>query len=298
MRNDTPAEAWKVTPPEGARTSHRRSGLANWITDVENGAGHLAARVIVNRLWHHHFGRGLVSTPNDFGFQGELPTHPELLDYLANRLIEADWKLKPLHREIMSSAAYRQSSAPSTEKAKIDPGNRWLWRFEPRRLEAEVVRDSMLAVSGKLDPTMFGKGTLNESHLRRSIYFMIKRSQLIPTMQIFDQPEPLVSQGSRPQTTIAPQALLFMNNPQVVSWAQALAGEIDPGSGKLDGAIREGFARVLSREPNPLELKENRAFLEAQMASYGEGDRNASRRQALADFCQVLFSLNEFVYLP
>ena len=206
MRNGKDSSHWQVKRPEGARTSHQRKALANWLTDLENGAGYVAARVIVNRLWLHHFGQGLVATPNDFGYQSEPPTHPELLDWLASRLIENGWRLKPMHKLILSSAAWRQSSAYDGAKASKDLDNQLLWRFTPRRLEGEVIRDSLLTVSGQLDKTMYGKGTLDERTKRRSVYFFIKRSKLIPTMQLFDAPEPLVSQGRRLSTTIAPQA--------------------------------------------------------------------------------------------
>ncbi len=295
MRNGKTSKDWQTTPPEDwTRTSYRRRSLANWITDAEDGAGHLLARVIVNRVWHHHFGRGIVATPNDFGLQGALPSQPHLLDYLARRLIANGWNLKPLHRDILLSATWQQSSALSLEKATIDPDNQFLWRFSPRRLEAEIVRDSILSAAGQLDTRMFGPGTLDERHQRRSIYFMIKRSRLVPMMQIFDQPEPLVSQGSRPSTTIAPQALLFMNNPQVVKWAGSLAASIN--SENPDQAIRDLYLRTLNREPSPSELQENRSFVDAQSASY-EGANN-SQQLALADLCQVLFGLNEFIYLP
>ncbi|MDF1858723.1 MAG: PSD1 and planctomycete cytochrome C domain-containing protein [Verrucomicrobiales bacterium] len=294
MRNGKTTDDWKEDPPENwDRTSYRRRALANWITDAENGAGHLLARVAVNRIWHHHFGRGIVATPNDFGLQGAEPSHPQLLDFLARRFISSGWDGKALHREILRSATWQQSSAPSAEMAAIDPENQWLWRFSPRRLEAEIVRDAMLSASGQLDPTMFGPGTLDEAQKRRSIYFMIKRSRLVPMMQIFDQPEPLASQGSRPSTTIAPQALLFMNNAQVVKWAQSLAAECS--SGDTAAAVRTLYLRTLSREPNAIELKENVAFVESQAASY-QSDK--ARQLALADLSQVLFSLNEFIYLP
>src|SRR5206468_8556305 len=136
---------WQFAPPEGSKTSYRRRALANWITDTEYGAGHLLARVIVNRLWQHHFGRGIVATPNDFGVQGTRPTHPELLDWLAQELIRNGWRLKPMHELIMTSAAYVQSSQFDAADAKLDPENIWLWRRTPQRLEAEVIRDSMLA---------------------------------------------------------------------------------------------------------------------------------------------------------
>src|SRR5262249_28234691 len=156
-------------PPKGWRTSYQRLALADWVTDVDEGAGALLARVIVNRLWQHHMGRGIVATPSDFGTQGERPTHPELLDWLAGELIRNGWRLKPIHKLIMTSKAYMQSSANDPARAKIDRDNKLCWRFNRRRLEAEIVRDSMLSVSGLLDENMFGPGTLDESMKRRSI---------------------------------------------------------------------------------------------------------------------------------
>ena len=295
MRNDKSTPDWREAPPSNwKRTTYHRHGLANWITDAENGAGHLLARVAVNRIWHHHFGRGIVATPNDFGLQGTLPSHPELLDYLARRFIANGWNIKALHRDILLSSTWQQSSASSPEKATIDPDNQFLWRFTPRRLEAEIVRDSILSAAGQLDTTMYGPGTLNESQQRRSVYFMIKRSRLVPMMQIFDQPEPLASQGSRPSTTIAPQALLFMNNAEVIKWARLLAAEV--AAKNPDDAIRELYLRTVSRGPNEEELQNNREFIAAQSASYNSVKN--SQQLALADLCQVLFSLNEFVYLP
>ncbi|HTN76193.1 MAG TPA: PSD1 and planctomycete cytochrome C domain-containing protein, partial [Pirellulaceae bacterium] len=192
---------WQSPPPAGSHTSYRRRALANWLTDTEYGAGQLLARVIVNRVWQHHVGQGIVSTANDFGKQGTLPAQPELLDYLANDLIANGWQLKRLHKQIMLSSVYMQTSEFSEAKDKIDPTNQYCWRYAPRRLEAEVIRDSMLAVSGQLDPKLYGPGTLDEAHKRRSIYFTVKRSRLIPMMTLFDSPEPLVSVGSRPATT-------------------------------------------------------------------------------------------------
>ncbi|MCA9178103.1 MAG: DUF1549 domain-containing protein, partial [Planctomycetales bacterium] len=158
---DAESARHQTAPPAGATKSYRRAALARWITDTEHGAGQLAARVIVNRLWHHHFGVGIVATPNDFGFQGSPPSHPELLDYLARRLVDDGWRLKSLHKLIMTSAVYMQSSERDAERTAIDPDNRWLWRRSRRRLEAEAIRDGMLAVSGKLDATMLGPGTLD-----------------------------------------------------------------------------------------------------------------------------------------
>lgn len=295
MRNGKTAAQWQATPPaDWDRTSYRRTGLADWITDSDSGAGHLLARVTVNRLWHHHFGQGIVATPNDFGLQGSQPTHPELLDYLAQKLIDSGWKLKPIHREILTSAAWLQSVTPSPEKSAIDPDNQWLWRYPSRRIEAEVVRDAILSVSGQLDSRMFGPGTLDPNHRRRSVYFMIKRSRLVPMMQIFDQPEPLSSQGSRPSTTIAPQALLFMNNEQVVKWAAAFAKSVTEETS--EDAVVQIYQRALARKPTTSELQLGRRFIEDQSSSYG--DSAEGRQLAVADFCQIVFGLNEFIYLP
>lgn len=300
-------QAWQATPPEGATTSYRRTGLANWLVDVEHGAGALLARVIVNRFWQHHFGRGLVATPNDFGAQGQPPTHPELLDWLAADLIRSGWSLKRLHRQLMLTAVYQQSSRFDVTNASIDPENRYLWRRTPRRLEAEAVRDNLLAVSGLLDDTFYGPGTLDENHRRRSIYFMIKRSRLISMLQLFDQPEPLVSIGERPSTTIAPQALLLMNHPQVRTAARALAqrllkelaanfGSDADQTGQL---ITAAYEVALGRLPAADELADAREFLASQSDSYAARPETAgsARELAVADFCQVLFELNEFVFV-
>jgi hypothetical protein len=301
---------WQQQPPAGAKTSFRRTALANWITDTNHGAGHLLARVMANRLWHHHFGRGLVSTPNDFGVQGQKPTHPELLDWLATELLDGGrasgrepdvngaWKLKRMHKLIMLSSTYQQASTFDAAGAKIDPENQFLWRFSPHRMEAEIVRDNLLAVSGRLDRTQFGPGTLDESHVRRSIYFMIKRSKLVPMMQLFDQPEPLVSVGGRPSTTIAPQALMFINNPQVRASAHAFAKQLTAQEDKsAPAAVRRAYLQAIAREPDETELSEATAFLAEQTKSYvADGKANAAEL-ALADLCQVLFGLNEFVYV-
>ncbi|MEC7776981.1 MAG: PSD1 and planctomycete cytochrome C domain-containing protein [Planctomycetota bacterium] len=299
MKKGTTEKRWQVEPPKGWRTSYRKRSLSNWITDPENGAGTLLARVIVNRLWKHHLGQGLVSTPNDFGVQGEKPTHPELLDWLARELIRGGWRLKPLHKLILLSSAYRQSSAYDRDRAGKDPGNRLLWRRMPARLEAEIIRDSVLEVSGLLDKTMFGKGTLNEAMTRRSIYFSIKRSKVIPSMQLFDSPEPLVSQGSRPNTIIAPQALLFMNSPHIRRNATKFMEKIQAGGGEPPENVNLGYRMTLGRTPTETESAAAGAFVSRQTSSYIKDGRNEqeARRLALADFCQVLFGLNEFIYI-
>ncbi len=286
---------WQETPPAGWRTSYQRRSLANWITDVNHGAGSLLARVIVNRLWQHHIGRGIVATPSDFGVQGDLPTHPELLDWMAGELIRGGWRLKPMHKLIMMSAVYMQSSAQNQANAKLDPANRFCWRHTRQRLEAEVIRDSMLSVSGLLDSTMFGPGTLDESMKRRSIYFFVKRSRLIPTMILFDAPNALQSIGLRQTTTVAPQALMLINNVNMREYAAALAKRISPGeSTPVAEAVRRGYLLTVGRAPAESELADDLAFLKQQAASYKSQD---AVRLALTDLCQVLMSLNEFVYV-
>lgn len=290
------AKDWQELPPDGVKTSYRRRSLANWMVDTEHGAGHLLARVIVNRLWHHHFGQGIVLTPNDFGKQAEAPSHPELLDYLAKELIEHDWSLKHLHRLIVTSATYRQSSEYDKQDFLKDTRNRLLWRFAPRRLEAEAIRDSILAVTGTLDRNMYGPGTLNENMNRRSIYFMVKRSKLIPSMTLFDAPEPLVPIGRRSSTTIGPQALWFLNNPQIRSSATAFAKSVDAKLSSKE-KIQQIYQRALGRLPDEKELHLSLTFLKQQTDSYQESKQSNPEQLALADFCQSVLSLNEFIYL-
>ncbi|MGZ0162456.1 MAG: PSD1 and planctomycete cytochrome C domain-containing protein [Planctomycetales bacterium] len=288
------ADAWNVAAPTGwDRTSFRRAALANWMTDAESGAGHLAARVIVNRLWQHHFGKGIVTTPNDFGFPGERPTHPELLDWLALNLIDGDWKLKRMHKLMMNSNVYMQSGEHDEERAKIDRENNWYWRRAPQRLEGEAIRDAMLSVSGQLDRKMFGPGTLDANMKRRSVYFFIKRSGLIPVMMLFDWPEHLVSIGQRTSTTVAPQALMFMNSQQGRSYAESLAASL---SGKPD-AIGLAYRSAIGRKPSTDERKLAEAFIAGQSAEYRSAGRNDADKVALADLCQAIFSMNEFVYV-
>ena len=289
---------WQTPPPPGAHTSYRRRALADWITDTGAGAGALLARVSVNRLWQHHFGRGIVGTPSDFGTQGERPSHPELLDWLASELVRNDWHLKPIHRLMLTSAAYLQSAADNAAQSKADPQDRLVWRFSRHRLEAEAVRDALLAVSGELDTMMFGPGTLDESMKRRSLYFTVKRSRLIPTLMIFDAPDALLSLPVRSSTTIAPQALLLMNNDHVRDYARSLAHRIAPKPGTPPTeVITNGYLLTLSRPPSPQELTDTLAFLQTQTASYQASGQADSSGLALIDLSQVLLGLNEFLYI-
>ncbi len=296
-RNREGEKHWQTPPPPGWRTSYRRRALAAWITDPDAGPGALLARVIVNRLWQHHFGRGIVATPSDFGFQGEKPTHPELLDWLAGELIANGWRLKPVHRLIMQSAAYSRGDGRDAHAAAADPDDRLLWRRAPRRLEAEAIRDAMLAVSGTLDGRMFGPGTLDPNMKRRSVYFFVKRSQLVPSLVLFDGPDALQGVEQRPTTTVAPQALLLLNNAAVRRCAEAFARRIGGANRPPSEVVRAGYRTALGREPHGPELADSVRFVEDQAASYAHDGRADARDAAVADFCQVLLGTNEFVYV-
>jgi hypothetical protein len=272
---------WYGSPPRAANSSFRRAALAKWLTDTDNGAGALVARVIVNRLWQHHFGRGNVATPSDFGMQGDAPTHPELLDALAAELVRSGWSLKAIHKRIVMSATYRQASEGRADAERIDPDNTLLWRYSPHRLEAEAIRDSMLSVSGRLDARLFGPGTLDENMTRRSIYFTVKRSQLIPSMVALDWPEALTGIGRRTNTTVPTQALWALNNPQVQKCAEALASKL---SGlPPDDSVRRGFEITVGRPPSDAERAAALTFLEPDPAG------------RLADFAHTLLLRSEFV---
>jgi hypothetical protein len=295
MRASSQESTWQHAPPEGSRTPFRRAALAAWITDQDRGAGALLARVIVNRLWQHHFGQGIVGTPSDFGAQGARPTHPELLDWLAGELIRGGWRLKPIHRLILCSATYGQSAEADDARSAKDVSNATLWHFPRQRLDAEVIRDSLLAVSGRLDPRLYGPGTLDESMTRRSIYFTVKRSQLIPMMVQFDAPDGLQGLGRRVNTTVAPQGLLMMNNGQVRACSREFAKRLEASEPKsAEARVRAAFLTALGRTPSKSESVEAANFIREQAQSYGGADAG---ERALADFCQVLFGLNEFLYV-
>jgi cytochrome c553 len=293
-----PAEHWRRAPPTGWRTSYQRRSLAEWLTDVDQGAGSLLARVIVNRLWQHHMGRGLVATPSDFGYRGDKPSHPELLEWLAGDLVRGGWRLKRLHRTMVLSAVYQQDSRVDEEKARIDRDSRLVWRQTSRRLEAEALRDGLLAVSGVLDENFYGPGTLKESSKRRSIYFTVKRSQLIPMLQVFDWPDALQGLPERPSTTIAPQALMLMNDVQVRSWARAFASRAwEVGGCDEAAAVRAAYRLALARDPDNEELAGALAFMNRQAATYTKASSPRSAPPAFVDLCQTIMCLNEFAYV-
>jgi len=271
----------------------RRRAIADWISDVDDGAGRLLARVIVNRLWQHHFGKALVPTPSDFGAQGEATLHPELLDALARHLVESNWSLKQVQRRILLSAAYQQASRIAPEVAVLDPTNRYFGRQSLRRMEAEVIRDSMLAASGLLDRTIGGPGTLDDSHFRRSLYFKVKRSRLPTILTIFDAPDALQGQAERPTTTVATQSLALLNRGQVMEWSQALARRARVlSNGDFRRAVQVSYELALGREASAAEIVECEEWRRARVQSETDSDPI----DLLAEICHGLFCLNEFVY--
>jgi mono/diheme cytochrome c family protein len=240
-----------------SKTTGRRSALADWITKPENP---LSTRVITNRVWHYLFGKGIVSTPNDLGQLGEEPSHPELLDYLTRRFLDGGWRLKSLHREILLSATFQQTAhvTPSEKALQLDPGNKFLWRFQPRRLDAEQVRDAMLATSGELNekaggPSEDGNGT------RRSIYTTKKRNSQNELLRSLDAPAGFASTSERQSTTTPTQALLLLNGDWTLARASKLAGRID--------SVEDAWQYALGRSATAAEVARADAFLELRSAA-------------------------------
>lgn len=257
--------------PMPAQVESPRRALAKWMTSRDNP---LTARVWVNRVWQWHFGQGLVETSGDFGAQGAAPTHPNLLDYLASELIEADWDTRHIQRLILESATYRQSSSFSAANEQIDPDNRMLWRWTPRRLEAEAVRDSILAVSGQLDQTLGGASDRGPSQ-RRSLYRHQRRDNLPPQQMLFDGAQGIVPCSRRRVSTTALQPLWLLNSDFVQDAAARLAAR--------SGTVEQAFRLVLSRPPTD----EETAQLEELADEYG-----------LESVCLALLNSSEFLYLP
>ncbi|HEY2909162.1 MAG TPA: PSD1 and planctomycete cytochrome C domain-containing protein, partial [Gemmataceae bacterium] len=301
-RGKSPADYWQEARAAGDRTdtTYQRRALAAWITDADRGAGPLLARVIVNRIWQHHFGEGLVRTPNDFGSRGESPTHPELFEWLAADLVSQKWKLKRLHRMILLSAAYRQESAFDAQKAKVDSQNKLLWRMPPQRLEAEVLRDALLVVGGGLNREMYGpafKPAIPPDAMvarnvqspypkevpdgpavrRRSVYMFHKRVIPYPLLQAFDAPDAQQCTGRRAITTVVPQALAILNDPFVRARASDFSARLLKKNGD-DRAkcINQAYRLALSRPPTEKEMAAGIEFLMRQ-------NKERSARQSKAD---------------
>jgi mono/diheme cytochrome c family protein len=294
-----------------------RRQLAEWIASVDNP---LTARVAVNRIWQYHFGKGVVKTPSDFGATGDHPSHPELLDWMATEFVKRGWSWKAMHRLILLSNTYRQSIAINEQAAALDPENRLLWRMNQRRLEAEPLRDSVLAVSGKLNPEMFGPGIYpridpdvintgsrprwpldakdDYSTWRRSVYIFVKRSVILPLIEVFDCPATVVSGPSRSVSTVSPQALALMNNEFVLQQARFFAERTAKEAGKDKRAqVIRAFEIALNRPPNAKEIEWSLSFLKSQAEGYARGKDEEPETSALRDFCHAIINLNEFVYL-
>ncbi len=300
-------------------TTGRRHALAKRLTD---GKHPLVPRVLVNRFWMHHFGRGLVATPGDFGKQGERPTHPELLDWLADEFVKGGWDLKKLHRLIMTSSVYRQGSGRSAKGDAIDAGNELLWHMPVRRLEAETIRDTILAITGKLNAKQFGpavpvaldenqqvivgdgKPSADGREFRRSIYVQMRRSLPAYLLNVFDAPQMEPNCEIRNASTVAPQSLLLMNSRFIVEQAEHFAGRVRREAGDdLCGQILHGWRLAFGTAPRESELLEMLAYLKKQngvltaRAAAKKDTKTDIRTQALASFCQVLLASNRMLYV-
>ncbi|MEM7391009.1 MAG: DUF1549 and DUF1553 domain-containing protein, partial [Verrucomicrobiota bacterium] len=276
-----------------ADATEPRLAFADWMTDEKQGAGSLLARVLVNRIWKQHMGRGLVVSASNFGNTGEAPTHPELLDWLAMTLVENGWSQKSIHRLILTSAVYRQGGATSEIGQSVDPANHLLWTRRRQRVEAEVIRDRLLQMSGELDTRMFGEGSLKLTDPRRSVYLTVKRSKLLPFLQLFDAPDAIEGKELRNESNSAQQSLALLNSPFVRTMSAKLAQRISADAN--EELVRQLYWETFSREPRPEEMSYLVDFLTRQAGLY-EGDGKAADK-AKIDLCQLLICSNEFVYI-
>lgn len=311
-----------IPPSEKATTSQRRLQLAHWIADPGNP---LTARVYVNRIWQHHFGYGLVRSPNNFGFTGDKPTHPKLLDWLADELVQGGWKAKRLHKLLLMSQTYRQASVHprSLEYSERDFDNRLLWRANRRRLDAEALRDSMLAVSGRLNLKAGGPGfrpsivpaaleglsrkgnawkaSSPEEQNRRSIYIFSQRSLLVPLMTAFDFPDTTLPCGKRDITTVAPQALALLNNDFVHQQSKELAKRVlKQSSDSIENYIQTAWQLSFGRQPTKSEFSFSLQHIEIQKQHFSKQAKTSTEAPdilALTSLCHVLLNSNEFIYI-
>ncbi|MFM9068476.1 MAG: DUF1553 domain-containing protein, partial [Planctomycetota bacterium] len=305
-----------IQPVPALPSTGRRSALANWLTQPDPP---LTPRVAVNRLWQYHFGRGLVKTASDFGRLGEPPTHPELLDWLAGQLLQHNWQWKPLHRQLVTSATYRQAAAEASTVAKLrDPDNRLWWRMNVRRLDAEQIRDALLQATGELDLAMGGPSA-EWSRPRRSVFTRVIRNQRDPLLDVFDSPDHILSTAERNVTTTPNQALLMMNGKYLLDRAQVLAQQVaqtaarstDNSSARAtppdnssnptaaaeaaaagerpEALVRALYRRVLRREPTAAQLTVAVDFLQSAGTE--------AQLTALTDLAHVLLNTNEFLYI-
>jgi hypothetical protein len=304
----TAANGYRVElRPAGRVSSGRRTAFARWVTAPDNP---LFTRVMVNRVWQHHFGTGLVSTPDNLGRSGAKPSHPELLDYLAAEFVRGGWSVKALHRLILTSAVYRRSSGVPGAVSEVDPGNRLLSHFPLRRLDAEALRDAMLSVSGELDRRVGGpyvpsrrtaEGSVEVAEgqygaRRRAVYLQQRRTQVVTLLQLFDAPAIVGSCGERTTSTVPLQALALLNSEFTRLRAAALARRLGREAGSDDGArLTLAFRLACGRAPLPEETAAARRFLEAQATVYA-GRKDAPER-SWADLCQMVLASNAFLYV-
>jgi cytochrome c553 len=278
-----PRPAIVPTPTANATTTGRRRALAEWIANENNP---LTSRVLVNRVWQYHFGRGLVNTSSDFGHLGELPSHPELLDYLASEFVASGWSLKKLHRLIMTSHAYRQASKNSSpETAAKDPQNRLLWRQSVRRLDAEQIRDAILAATGELD-LVSGGPSVDVKAPRRTIFTKQFRNRRDPLLDVFDVPDGIASTPQRNVTTTPLQSLLLINNPWMLERAKVLAAKVNQDSPDDAALVDRLYLRILARPATAGERQTVVRYLAA-----------GNRQEALADVCHALLNSSEFLFV-
>jgi cytochrome c553 len=269
-------------------TTGRRTALANWIASPANP---LSSRVLANRLWQYHFGQGLCESPSDFGRLGDSPSHPELLDYLASDLLDNDWSMKRLHRQMVTSATYRQAShgAEVAASAAKDPQNRWLARMPVRRLAAEQIRDAAIAVTGELDPRMSGEGGDSGKTARRAVYLKVHRNKQDATLDVFDVPDGISTMPVRNLTTTPTQSLFMINGPWMMLRAKAFARRLSqPSSATLDERISTAYRLAYGRPPTGDEARFATEFLQSTAAD---------EKDALVDFCHVLLNSSEFLYV-
>jgi hypothetical protein len=272
-----------------------RMELARWIASAANP---LTARVMVNRIWQHHFGDGLVRTPGNFGKLGEPPTHPELLDYLARLFVRSGWSVKALHREIMLSAAYQQSSIPEVMTLQADPENRLFGRMNRRRLEAEELRDALLAVGGRLNPTMGGRASRDFNLPRRSVYLMTIRSDRSSFRELFDAADPTAIADKRTVSTVAPQALFLLNHPFALAQTNQLVGRLlREAPGDDEARIKRLYSLLYCRPPANEEISMARSFLANALANRDPADNERKAESSWLQYCQVLLCANEFIYI-
>ena len=301
--------------PEMPGFSGQHSGrreLAEWLVNDHHP---LTSRVLVNRVWRWHFGRGLVASADNFGLLGEKPSHPELLDWLAKEFIHRKWSLKEMHRVILLSNTYQQSTHVSSEAATADPDNRLWSRFPVRRLAAEEIRDSLLFVSGQLDATMGGSllkvknrgylfdhtsiDTTDYNSPRRSLYLPVIRNNVFEMFQLLDFPDPAVPTGDRATTTVAPQALMMMNSDFVMQAADALAGRVLTTDSTDSERVKEIYVTCLGREPSNEEISQDLQLIKDTLQTFSSDARSDKDRliAAWSVACQVVLASSEFVYL-